>query len=48
MILESNPMTMGDGKHLSSKKQNEMAAFFGNARIVEPGSKDIPRPKQKG
>ena len=48
MIMESNPMLAGDGKHMSSKQRNDMAAFFGGARVVEPGSKDIPRPPQKG
>lgn len=32
MIMESNPFTMGDG-HVS-KKQREMANFFGSARIA--------------
>lgn len=48
MIMDSNPMMIGDGKHMSSRKQNDMIAFFSNARVVEPGSKDIPRPPQKG
>lgn len=49
MITESNPMVIADGKkHMSSKQKNDMIAFFSNARIVEPGSKDIPRPQQKG
>lgn len=48
MIMDSNPMMIGEGKHLSGKQRNDMAAFFGNARVVEPGSKDIPRPPKKG
>ena len=42
MIMDSNPMLMGDGKHLSGRKGQAIADFFGNARIVKPGSKDIP------
>ena len=48
MIIESNPMVISDGSHMSSKQKNDMASFFSGARIVEKGSKDIPRPKQKG
>ena len=48
MIMDSNPMMIGEGKHMSSRQKNDMIAFFGNARVVEPGSKDIPRPPQKG
>lgn len=48
MIMDSNPMLIGEGKHMSSRQKNDMIAFFGNARVVEPGSKDIPRPPQKG
>ena len=48
MIMDSNPMMVGDGKHLSSKQRNDMVAFFGGARTVEKGSKDIPRPPKKG
>ena len=47
MIMDSNPMNISDGKHMSSKQKNDMAAFFSGARVVEKGSKDIPRPKQK-
>ena len=45
MIMDSNPMNVGDGKHLSSKAKNDMAAFFGNARVAT-GKDDIPMPKQ--
>jgi len=48
MIMDSNPMLIGEGKHMSSRQRNDMAAFFGNARVVEKGSKDIPRPPKKG
>lgn len=48
MIMESNPMTMGDGKHLSGKQKNDMAAFFGGARTVKKGDASIPRPPRKG
>lgn len=48
MIVDSNPMLIGDGKQMSRRQKNDMIAFFGNARVVEPGSKDIPRPPQKG
>lgn len=48
MIMDSNPMNPSDGKYMSSKQKNDMAAFFGNARIVEKGSKSIPRPPKKG
>lgn len=48
MIMDSNPMLVGDGKHMSGKQKNDMLAFFGNARVVEKGSKDIPRPPKKG
>ena len=48
MIMDSNPMMIGEGKHMPSRQKNDMIAFFGNARVVEPGSKDIPRPPQKG
>ena len=44
MIMDSNPMLIGDGSHLSTRQKNDMVSFFGNARVVEPGSKDIPRP----
>lgn len=48
MIQESNPMLMGDGKQMSRKKQQEMASFFGAARVLPSGSPDIPRAPGKG
>ena len=45
MIQDMNPMLVGEGKHMSSKQKNDMIAFFSNAKIVEKGSADIPRPK---
>ena len=48
MIMDSNPMNIGEGNHMSSRQKSDMAAFFGNARVVEKGSSEIPRPKQKG
>ena len=33
MIQDSNPMTLGDGKH-SSRQQRTMADFLGGARVA--------------
>ena len=43
MIMDSNPMTLNTSG-VSSSQKNMMADFFGQARIVAPGSPDIPRP----
>ena len=48
MIVDANPMMMGDGKHMSSKQAQTFVDFFSKARIVEPGSADIPRAPVKG
>ena len=48
MIMEANPMNIGDGKHVSGKQAQTMIDFFGSARVVEPGSADIPRAPVKG
>ena len=42
MIMDSNPMSMGDGKHMSSRKAKTFADFFGKARVVKPGSVKMP------
>ena len=44
MILDSNPMMLND-KGESTRKRKQMADFFSTARIVAPGSKDIPMPE---
>lgn len=41
MIMDANPMTMGDEKHMSAKQAQTFADFFSKARIVEKGSADI-------
>lgn len=38
MIMDSNPMTMGDNKHMSSSQAKTFADFFSKARVVAPGS----------
>lgn len=43
MIMDSNPMMIGDGKHMSSKQAKTFADFFGKARIIQPGSAEIPK-----
>ena len=46
MIVDSNPMLIGDGKQMSRRQKNDMIAFFGNARWLNPGAKtfrDRPR-----
>lgn len=48
MIVDANPMLMGDGKHGSKRSQKSMADFFSNARVLPKGSKDIPRAPVKG
>ena len=49
MIQESNPMMLGGGKPGKSMKQQQtFADFFSRARIVEPGSVDIPRAPTQG
>lgn len=48
MIMDANPMYAGDGNHLSSKQRNDMAAFFGAARVAKKDGSDIPKPPKKG
>ena len=48
MIVDANPMNVGDGKSMSSKQAQTMIDFFGSARVVEKGSADIPRAPVKG
>ena len=48
MIMDANPMTMGDGKHMSSRQAQTFADFFSKARVVKPGSADIPRAPAQG
>ena len=48
MIMESNPMMIGEGKHMSSKQAQAFADFFSTARVVEAGSVDIPRAPAQG
>ena len=38
MIMDSNPMTMGDGEHMSRRNAQTFADFFGKARTIAPGS----------
>ena len=48
MIMDSNPMTMGDGKHMSNSQAKTFADFFGRARVVTPGSAEILRAPVQG
>ena len=43
MIMDSNPMTMGDGKNMSSRNAKTFADFFSKARVIQPGSAEIPK-----
>lgn len=43
MIMDANPMTIGDGKQMSNSQAKTFADFFSSARVVTPGSVDIPR-----
>lgn len=43
MIQDANPFNAGDGHHMSAKQQQDMINFFSGARVVQKGSKDIPR-----
>ena len=47
MIMDSNPMTMGDGKHMSGRNAQTFADFFSKARVVAPGSVNIPKATAK-
>ena len=48
MIQETNPMLIGEGKHMSNSQAKTFADFFSRARVVEPGSADIPRATPNG
>lgn len=48
MIVENNPFNIGDGKHMSNSQAKTFADFFSKARVVESGSKDIPRAPVQG
>ena len=48
MIMDSNPFNIGGEKHMSNSQAKTFADFFSKARVVTPGSADIPRPPVKG
>lgn len=48
IITEANPMMMGEGKHMSNSQAKSFADFFSRARVVTPGSADIPRAPVQG
>ena len=50
MIMDANPMTMSDGKHMSNRQAQTFVDFFSKARVVAPGDANIPRApvQQKG
>lgn len=43
MITDSNPFNIGGENKMSNSQAKTFADFFSRARVVEPGSKDIPR-----
>lgn len=38
MIMDSNPMNIGDGKHMSNRNAKTFADFFSKAKVVPAGS----------
>ena len=48
MIVDSNPMLMGDGNGKSNRQQQAFADFFSTARVVMPGDTSIPRAPTTG
>ena len=48
MIMDSNPMMIGDGTHMSNRQAKSFADFFSRARVVTPGSAEIPRAPAQG
>ena len=38
MITDSNPMNIGDGKHMSNSQAKTFADFFSKAHVVPKGS----------
>ena len=47
MIMDSNPMMIGDGKHMSARNSKTFADFFSKAKTVAPGSITYPGRKEK-
>lgn len=43
MIMDANPMLVGENGHMSRRNAQTFADFFSRARVVEAGSSDIPR-----
>ena len=48
MIMDANPMMMGESGHMSKRSAQTFADFFSHARVVEAGSADIPRAPVQG
>lgn len=48
MIVDSNPMMVGDGKGMSSKNAKTFADFFSKAKTIAPGSLSFPKAANKG
>lgn len=48
MIQDTNPMMIGDKDHMSGSQAKTFADFFSRARVVKPGSADIPRVTSSG
>ena len=47
MIVDNNPFNVGGDGKMSNKQAQTFADFFSRARVVEPGSADIPKPRKE-